>query len=200
MKFSLPEFFRYPRRVREAARQMWEAIDKGAVFEVPIVFDRNDPTMQAVFLLQKQHKQTRLGVRQSRTIIVSHEKAHNLSADVKALLMKGGQMFDPEKFMGSIESMLAGHETFLREQRLDPEQMAREAKEKEAAIHAIDISSGQKMTIEEALKAGPVFFKDPDAAKPDPELTPEVVNASVPQVAGGLEPAALTEPEPPKAA
>lgn len=137
-------YFRYPKQVREAAQQMWEAVQRGFVFEVPLSLDKHDPAMSAVFLMQKMHPEVRLGVRQSRSLIVSHESRHNISQDVKQLLLKGGQMYDPEAFVSSIESMLAGHETFLRDQNLDPAEMEREAKEAEMKEHAVSVSGDGK--------------------------------------------------------
>lgn len=152
-------YFRYPKRVREAAQQMWEAVMRGYVFEVPLSLDKHDPAMNAVFLLQKMHPEVRLGVRQSRSVIVSHESRHNISADTKQLLLKGGQMYNPEEFTSSIERMLGGHEAFLREQSLDPKEMEREAKEAEAKLHAIEVKGdGKGLETTETLtvtKVGP---------------------------------------------
>lgn len=155
-------WFRYSKQVREAAQQMWDAVQRGFVFEVPLSLDRHDPAMQAVFLMQSAHPEVRLGVRQSRSLIVSHESRHNISSDIKQLLIKGGQMYNPEQVRAGIESMLAGHESFLREQALDPEQMAREAKEAEMKLHAIEVGS----TVKEAPVEAPV---EVPAVQPTPE-------------------------------
>lgn len=138
---SLAAYFRYPKQVREAAKQMYEAVMRGHVFEIPLSLDKHDPAMQAAFLMQAQHPDAKLGVRQSRSLVVSHESRHNISPEVKVLFLKGGQMYDPMKNLSDVVDMLAGHERFLREQGLNPEEMVKEAKEAEAAEHAIEVSS-----------------------------------------------------------
>lgn len=129
----------YSKKVREAAAQMWDAVERGYVFEVPFSLDRNDPAMQAVFLMQKLHPEVRIGVRQSRSLIISHPSRHAISAEVGELLLKGGQFYKPEEMTGTIEKMLAGHERFLMEQGLDPATMEAEAKEAEQKKHAIEL-------------------------------------------------------------
>jgi hypothetical protein len=163
-------WFRYPKQVREAAQQMWDAVQRGFVFEVPLSLDRHDPAMQAVFLMQSAHPEVKLGVRQSRSLIVSHESRHNISSDVRQLLLKGGQMYNPEEFRAGIEAMLAGHESFLREQSLDPTEMEREAKEAEMKLHAIEVSGTAKETSPEAPVAAPA--PEASVAPVAPEATP----------------------------
>ena len=89
---NIADWFRYPKQVREAAHQMWGAVQRGFTFEVPLSLDKHDPAMSAVYLMQRMHPGVRVGVRQSRSLIVSLESRHNISGQAKGLLLQGGQM------------------------------------------------------------------------------------------------------------
>ena len=129
--------FNASKQVREAADQMWKAVQAGKTFEVPIVFDGNDPSMQAVWLLFRIHPTMRMLVRQSRSFVITHPDRLNLSAETQMLMHKGGQATTPEKFAENVRSMLAGQEAFLEEQGFDPKQMEKEAQERDAKKHAM---------------------------------------------------------------
>lgn len=128
----------------DAAQQIWRYLERGGKpFEVPISFNTEDPTMRALFCLQMMHPEVSMGMRQSRSIIVSyHEKGanQNISPEAFDMLVKGGQLgMNQGKWMSNLQNMLAGQESFLNAQGLDPRQMEKEAKTAEMAKHAISV-------------------------------------------------------------
>lgn len=154
--------YKVSKQVREAAAQMWAAVQAGKTFEVPIIFDGNDPTMQAVWLLFRLHPELRQVVRQSRSFILTHPDRLNLSADTQELMRKGGQFAAPEKFVDNVRALLGGQESFLEGQGFDPKQMEKEAQERDAQKHAMG---------EVAVQGGLVL--DGSGIKPE-ELSNEV--------------------------
>lgn len=136
------------KQVREAADQMWVAVMQGKTFEVPIVLNSADPSMQAVWLLFKLHPEMRVAVRQSRSFIITHPDRVTLAAETQELMRKGGQFASPGEFTSSIERMLGGQAAFLEKQGLDPEQMEKEAQEAQAKKHALVLdASGTPATL-----------------------------------------------------
>jgi len=127
---------------RKAAGEMWQALAGGCPpFEVPISLNAADDTMQAVWLLFTLHPELPVVIRQSKSFIIHLPRNGNveLTDDVRAAMRKGGQLGDVDTFRGSIQQMLSGQENFLVSQGLDPREMEREAKEREAAKHQLTV-------------------------------------------------------------
>lgn len=128
----------FGKKTLEAADQLWSAVvmsgeSKGV--EIPVVYNSNDPTMRAVFVLQQLQPDCRLIVRQSRTFVLTCVKRGivNLSDEAFSMMEKGGQFGQMADFSGGLEHMLRQQESFVRGQGFDPKTMQKEAQETEAS-------------------------------------------------------------------
>lgn len=134
--------FKYPRRVREAAQQMWDAVKKGYAFEIPASLSTDDATTKAVLCLQEMHPDCPVAMLQSRGIVIGKAKtAAGVSQEAWGILAKHDYFPDPNK-AASAEKFIEQHEAFMQRNLTGPlggredktvEDLVREAQEKQAA-------------------------------------------------------------------
>lgn len=135
------------RRVKEAAGQMWDLLKRGYNFEVPLVFDKNDLTVQAVAYLQKKHPQVQLRMYQSRGLVLGLFRGEGMRGNMGiseatlSQLAHSGHIGEGYDTM-TAEDLLAGHERFLLTQGLDPKEEEATAQKERAARERITLSSG----------------------------------------------------------
>ncbi len=116
-------------KVVDGADQIWTHVlgmPASQGVEIPISRDRHNPMMLALFVLLKLHPEARIGVRQSRSILVTRteEGMLRVSQDARASMVKGNQFLRPEDFANGIEQLIASQDGFLRGQGLDPQTQA----------------------------------------------------------------------------
>lgn len=122
--------------------------------EIPIARDRHNKMMLALFVLLKLHPEARIGIRQSKSILVARteEASLRISQDARTVMMNGNQFLNPEDFAGGIERFIAQQDGFMRANGLDPETQAQKAQkelyERRQRHDAVNIGSRR---IEEAL-------------------------------------------------
>lgn len=141
-------------RVKEAAKQLWQAIQRGHNFEVPLVFDKNDLTVQAIVELQKQHPEAELRMYQSKGLVLGlfrNDMAQTSFARVSAgafdLLRKAGTV-DPST-KNNAEDLLASHEAWIRKQGWDPVALEKQAQEERMKREAITVSPETEKVLKE---------------------------------------------------
>lgn len=140
------------KRVKQAAKEFWQAIRGGRNFEVPLKFDRNDLTLQAIVKLQNDHPEVELRMYQSKGIVLGLFRS--ASENVTSITV-GQQAWNMLKQAGTvntgkvtIDSLIAGHEAWIRQQGWDPAKQERAAQHEEAEKRAITVSDSTA----EALK------------------------------------------------
>lgn len=133
------------KRVKEAAKQMWSYVRRGYNFEVPLIFDKNDLTVQAIAEMQKQHPEVELRMYQSRGLVVGlfrtpngMKGSHGISDQAMDLFTKTGHIENGFMPM-TAEDLLGRHEAFLLKQGLDPKQQEKEAQEARIKREAIEV-------------------------------------------------------------
>lgn len=143
--------FRQRQRIKEAAKQMWDFVRRGYNFEVPLLLDKNDLTIQAVAEMQKQHREVELRMYQSKGLVVGLFRSpngakgtHGISGAALDLFSKSGHIEDGFRAV-SAEDLLARHETFLRQQGLDAKEMEQEAQEERMKREAIEVTGHGKL-------------------------------------------------------
>lgn len=132
--------FRVSPRVRKAADQFWDAIQRGYTFEVPFSLDANDEAMQAVWLLFRLHPNVPRIVRQSRGFVLTDPANIKASQQAHDFMWKGGQYAKPDLFLADVRKLIQGQADFLTQQGLDPTEQADEAKRAEQEKHALTVN------------------------------------------------------------
>jgi len=132
------------KRMKEAAKQMWDLLKRGYNFEVPLLFDKNDLTVRAIVELQRRHPQVQLRMYQSRGMVMGLFRGEgqrgnvSVSDDVLNLLNKSGHIGQGYTTMKA-EDLLGSHEAFLLSQHLDPKQQEKDSQAERAARDAISV-------------------------------------------------------------
>ncbi len=130
------------KRLEDAADQLWFHISRGANVEVPLHLKADDDFVQAIQILQRRHPEATMRMYQSKgTVLGLHKPGEGLDISKEAFeaLRRGGAIGTAGD--QSIQQMLAGHEAWLRSQKLDP--VAEEARAQAAAAKLNAISVGQ---------------------------------------------------------
>ncbi len=148
------------KRVKEAAKQIWELLKRGYNFEVPLILDRNDLTVQAVTEVQRRHPQVQLRMYQSRGMVLGLFRGEGMRGNVGIAEATVNQLANSGHIDSGYETMkpedlLASHERFLKSQRLDPKEEEATAQAERAAREAITVG-GVGAQVPTAVVAAPV--------------------------------------------
>ena len=134
------------KRVKEAAAQMWSYVKRGINFEIPLLFDRNDLTLQAVAEMQRKHPQVEMRMYQSKGLVVGlfrgegMKGSHGISESALDLFSKTGGIEGGFQKM-NVEDLLARHEAWLVSQKLDPREQEKLAQEERMSRERIEVGS-----------------------------------------------------------
>lgn len=176
-------------RVRAAAEQMWNLLKRGYNFEIPLLFDKNDLTVESIAELQRRHPQAQLRMYQSRGMVLGLFRGENgqrgtqsLAEGTIAQLQAAGHIGEGYKEVRA-EDLLQDHEAFLVKQHLDPKEEEAHAQAERAERDALVIGGiGGKSVLlagEDALDVPPGALQhdtEAVALKPDGQLDMPTLN------------------------
>lgn len=138
------------KRIKEAAKQMWDYVKRGYNFEVPLIFDKNDLSLQAIAEMQRKHPEVEMRMYQSKGLVVGlfrgggMKGSHGISEGVMDFFSKAGNIEGGFRKM-NVEDLLARHEAWLINQKLDPKEQERDAQTERMAREAITLEGTGKL-------------------------------------------------------
>ena len=196
MRLPLSAFLRYTSRQREAAKQMWAAIRRGGLYEIPVSFTTDDNTMKALMLMCEQHPEVALAKRanssntplivlQSRGIVVGLRSAMQIGSGAAQTLENFGYMPGSN---GGLEALFQKHETFIRTNaRITPAEAVRQAQAEDAERNRVVLpepTSAEGAVLERGA-ASPAVHGDASPAVHG-DASPAVHSDASPAVRGAL--------------
>lgn len=134
------------KRIKAAASQMWDFVKRGYNFEVPLIFDKNDLTLQSIAEMQRKHPEVEMRMYQSKGLVVGlfrgggMKGTHGISDGVLDHFARSGNIEGGFQKM-NVEDLLARHESWLISQKLDPKEQEREAQEERMKREAISVTA-----------------------------------------------------------
>lgn len=140
------------KRVKVAAQQMWDIVKRGINFEVPLIFDKNDLTLQAIAEMQRKHPEVEMRMYQSKGLVVGLFRGggmkgnHGISEGVLEHFSRAGNIEGGFNKM-NVEDLLARHEGWLRSQHLDPKEQERLAQTERMQKEAIVLTTKEGKTV-----------------------------------------------------
>lgn len=144
---GLYERWQRSRRIKKAAEEMWNLIRGGVNFELPLSFQSDDLSMQAVVELQRRHPGVEMRFYQTKGIVLGlfgkGQGGLNIDEALRNYLGRAGHLRTAEGADLTVENFLAQHEAFLRQQGLDPQQMEKEVQEARMKDEAMSVGQSK---------------------------------------------------------